>query len=418
MPYTIDVFTNWAAYETWGALREYLESAEGGKLRVIEPRDGQYAIVRYVKGQSNFELPHVRWCRSVVVDKSLRIPVSVSPPKSSHLTDDFLTSAVEAEEFVDGSMLNIFRVGEGDVQMATRSRLGGKTKFYDNGKTFEEMFGEALKQVGVEDSKQLLRAEHIRFTSVVLQHPSNRIVKKIDSPTLVVVHQGFVSDGGLVTIEEDASEFVVSGDVEIQPYKLEVIRNFKSVDAWVSQQAQDRGYGWQGLVLKDGKGGRARVRSAVYETVRRIRGNESSKEERFARLRRSKQIEQYTVFYPEERDTLYDLEGRLRKNTRQLFKFYVDTFRARKTEFYRLPWPYKHHVSELHNQYKENVKMGAKDKKIDLDAAIRYVNTLNDVDLANMCKEHKLELKPAKELEVAVAAVAADVPAEEAPTSA
>jgi hypothetical protein len=397
MPYTIDVFTNWSSYETWSALRAYLESTEGGKLRVIEPRDGQYAIIRYVKGQSNFELPHVRWCRSVVVDKNLRVPVSVAPPKAVDLTEEFLESAVAAEEFVDGTMMNIFRVGDSDVQIATRSRLGGKAKFYDGGKTFEEMFGEALKTAGVENSKQILRSEHIAFTSVILQHPSNRIVKKIDAPAVAIVHQGFVSDGGVVTIEEDASEFVMTGDLEIQPYKLEVIRNFKSVDAWVSQQAQERGFGWQGLVLKDGKGGRVRVRSSVYETVRRIRGNESTAEERFVRLRRTKQMEQYTAFYPEDRDLLYELEGRLRKNTRQLFKFYADTFRARKIEFYRLPWPYKHHVSELHNLYKENVKAGSKDKKIDLDAVIRYVNTLNETDLANMCKVHKLELKPVKE---------------------
>ena len=59
MPYTTDVFTNWAKYDSWTALRTYLESAEGGKLRVIEPRESDYAIVRYVKGQNNFELPHV-----------------------------------------------------------------------------------------------------------------------------------------------------------------------------------------------------------------------------------------------------------------------------------------------------------------------------------------------------------------------
>jgi hypothetical protein len=399
MPYTTDVFTNWAKYDSWTALRTYLESAEGGKLRVIEPRESDYAIVRYVKGQSNFELPHVAWCRSVVVEKTRRIPVCVSPPKSNPLTDEFMESVVSAEEFVDGTMINIFRVGEGETQIATRSRLGGKARFFDGGLSFEEMFNEALKATGVETSTQILRAETISFTSTVLQHPSNRIVKKIDTPGLVVVHQGSVSEEGIVTIEEDASEFVLpeKADVEIQPYKLDVIRNFKSVDAWVSQQAQERGFGWQGVVLKNGKGVRVRVRSGVYETVRRIRGNESSAEERFARLRRTKQVEQYVAFYSEERDALYELEGRLRKNTKQLFKFYADTFRARKVEFYRLPWPYKHHVSVLHNQYKEYVKAGQKDKKIDLEAVIRYVNKLNDADLANMCKTHKLELKPVAE---------------------
>lgn len=408
MPYTTDVFTNWTKYESWSALRSYLESAEGGKLRVIEPREGDYAIVRYVKGQSNFELPHVAWCRSVVVDKVRRVPVSVAPPKSVALTDDFLAGAVAAEEFVDGTMLNIYRVGGGEPQIATRSRLGGKARFFDGGMSFQEMFQEAVNVTGVGEMSKLLRSEPNTFTSVVLQHPSNRIVKKIEKPALVVVHQGFIGDDGLVTIEEDASEFVLpEADLEIQPYKLEVIRNFKSVDAWVSQQSQERGFGWQGLVLKDGKGGRVRIRSSVYETVRRIRGNESSPEERFARLRRSKQLEQYNVFYPEDRDALYELEGRLRKNTKQLFRFYADTFRARKVEFYRLPWPYKHHVSVLHNLFKE--KLRAAQKKIDLEAVIQYVNGLNDTDLANMSKVHNLELKPVTETPAAPAVAEAPI---------
>jgi hypothetical protein len=397
MPYTIDVFTNWQKYDSWTALRAYLESAEGGKLRIIEPRDSPYAIIRYVKGQSDFDLPHVSWCRSVIVNKEKRIPVSISPQKAVPLTEEFVTGAVVGEEFVDGTMINVFRDAEGALQIATRSRLGGNAKFYENGKSFHEMFEEALKQTGVTTAGDLVRSEPNSFTSLVLQHPENRIVKKIDAPTLLVVHQGFVSETGSVTIEEDASEFVLpqNVDMEIQPYNLDVIRNFKSVDAWVSQQAQERGFGWQGVVFKDGKGGRTRVRSEVYETVRRIRGNESSPEERFVRLRRTKQIEQYTAFYPEDRNALYELEGRLRTNTRQLFKFYADTFRARKTEFYRLPWPYKHHVSELHNLFKN--KLRAEKKKIDLDETIRYVNHLNDADLANMCKVHKLDLKPVSE---------------------
>ena len=409
MPYTIDVFTNWTKYESWSELRTYLESAEGGKLRIIEPREGNYAIVRYVKGQSNFELPHVTWCRSVVIDKVRRVPVSVAPPKSVTLTENFLKDAVNAEEFVDGTMINVFRVQGGEPQIATRSRLGGKAKFFDGGMSFEEMFQDALKVANVGEAAKLLRSEPNTFTSVVLQHPSNRIVKKIDGATLAIVHQGVIGDDGLITIEEDASEFVLpqEADLEIQPYKLDVIRNFKSVEAWVSQQAQERGFGWQGLVIKDGKGGRVRLRSNVYETVRRIRGNESSLEERFARLRRSKQLEQYIAFYPEERDVLYDLEGRLRKNTKQLFRFYADTFRARKVEFYRLPWPYKHHVSALHNLFKE--KLRAAKKKIDLEAVIRYVNGLNEVDLANMTKVHTLELKPATEAPVAPAAEATPV---------
>jgi hypothetical protein len=69
-------------------------------------------------------------------------------------------------------------------------------------------------------------------------------------------------------------------------------------------------------------------------------------------------------------------------------------FRARKTAYHELPWPYKHHVSQLHNLYKDTLK--AQGKKVDLEQTIRYVNSLNAEDTANMSKVHKLELRPAK----------------------
>jgi hypothetical protein len=398
MSYTIDVFTTWPEYSSWEALKSWLTSEDGGKLRVVEPRESQFALVRYVKGQSDFSKNHVRWCRSVVVQKETRLPVSVSPPKASELTNESLERVTSAEEFVDGTMLNIFRTSDLEsVTLATRSRLGGKSKFYETGPTFEEMFQDALKAHSIEDTNDILPTISIAanvFTSLVLQHPSNRIVKSIASPTFQIVHQGRVFADGRVELVEDATEMhcAKEGDFfEIQPYSLNAVKGAKSVESWVSQQAQERGFGWQGVVLKDGTGNRWRVRSAIYETVRRIRGNESTDEERFARLRTTRSVDQYLSFYPEDREAMYALEGTLRKNTRQLFHFYVDVFRARKTAYHELPWPYKHHVSVLHNMYKDVLRKS--NKKIDLDEVIRYVNGLVALDIANMAKTHKLELK-------------------------
>jgi hypothetical protein len=299
-------------------------------------------------------------------------------------------------------MINIYQTKGGEPSLATRSRIGGKGRFYDGGLTFEEMM-DGL----VTDRSKILKANESGtsvFTSVVLQHPSNRIVKAIEKAGIQIVHQGSVASDGVVTIEEDAAEFhsELDADTEIQPYNLEAIRGAKSVETWVSQQAQERGFGWQGLVIKDGKGGRFRVRSQVYETVRRIRGNESSKEERFARLRKTRGMTPYLAFYPEDREAMYDLEGLLRKNTRQLYTFYGDVFRGRKTPYHELPWPYKHHVSVLHNLFKDVLR--AQEKKVTLEEVVKYVNGLGLEDLVNMTKVHSLELRKKPEGEVTAAA--------------
>jgi len=427
MPYTVDIFTSWpTTFASWDALRTWLSSEEGGSLRVIEPKESPFALIRYVKGKSNFALPHVAWCRSVVVEKEKRLPVAVSPPKASELTESSSSEATIAEELVDGTMINLFTDNSTDseVYLATRSRLNADTKFYEGGSSFADMLQDALQVSGVMNRKDLLACysnSTACFTSIVLQHPNNRIVQTIAAPSFTIIHQGFVDATGLVTIEETPSKFMwtcllgpgvtesartTTADVvscTAAAYSLEQIRATKTVATWVSDYAQKHGFSWQGLVLKDGNGRRWRVRSQVYETVRQIRGNESSMEERFARLRKSRSVDQYLAFFPEDREILYELEGRFRKNTKQLFQFYTDVFRTRKTVYYTLPWPYKHHVSVLHNIFKDLLK--AVGKKVDLEEVIRYTNGLSLEDTANMTKLHKLELRVATEVQTNVAVV-------------
>lgn len=400
MPYTTDVFMSWpTTFPTWDALKAWLTSEEGGLLRIVEPRESPFALVRYTRGKSNFALPHVRWCRSVVVEKATRLPVCISPAKSYDLTESSANDAVVAEELVDGTMMNIFNAGSADsVYLATRSRLNADTKFYENGPTFASMLQDALTAQNLEDASVLVQEDSRAFTSIVLQHPANRIVYNVTSPSFTVIHQGVVAEDGRVTIEETPANFrfVGAGDLTnwFPPsYTLAAIRGAKSVESWVSTYAQKTGFRWQGLVLKDGQGKRWRLRSEVYETVRRIRGNEATTEERFARLRKTRSVDQYLAFFPEDREALYELEGRFRKNTRQLFQFYADVFRARTTQFYQLPWPYKHHVSVLHNLFKDFLR--SQKKKIDLNEVIQYTNGLSLEDTANMSKVHTLTLRSA-----------------------
>jgi hypothetical protein len=390
--YTIDFFQNWAKYGTWDVLKAWLTSEEGGVLRVVDPHESPFALIRYMKGTSNFALSHVPWCRSVVIDKATLRPVSVAPPRASPWKEDALDSVQVAEEFLDGTMINVFRPSmDSSTWMSTRSRIGGIGKFYQSGITFDEMMMETLKVKGIADLSELLPKNvpcgvTASFTSTVLQHPANRIVKTVTEPTYHMIHHGWVDETGLVTIHEiqDSSRIM----------SLAAIRGSKTIEQWINLQAQQRGFGWQGVVLKDGQGKRYRFRSHVYEMVRRIRGNETTLEERFARLRKMHQTSQYTVFYPEERQELFKLETQLRKNTHQLSIFYDAVFRGHTMFYHQLPWPYKHHVSVLHNLYKD--KLRAEGKKITLEEVVRYVNEdLIVEDLANMSKVHNTALREA-----------------------
>lgn len=408
MSYNSSVFQNWASFNTWADLKAWLTSAEGGSLRVVEPKDSDLVLVRYTKGTSDFTKPHVRWCRSVVLNKNTRKVVSVAPPKAV----EFDTArATVAEEFVDGTMMNIYYdSATQSVDVATRSRLGAYNQFYRDGPTFRSMLQDALVNIGLEDMKQLLPSTPQNcFTSVVIQHPANRVVKSVNSPVLSVIHQGFVSEDGSVSFVEDPDRFQFAksfniNDIMVQEYTLESITATPSLKDWVVAQSKSQGFGWQGVVLKDGQGGRWRMRSDVYETVRRLRGNESSVEDRFARIRKSRVLDQYLSFFPEDRQALYDLEGVLRANTRQLYHNYVSTFITREKPYHELTWPYKHHVSVLHNLYKDMLKPHG--KKMVLAEVVTYVNRLTVEDTANLLRPQKTVLA----VPAAVTAVDPDMP--------
>lgn len=386
--YTVTVFASWAdRFPTWADLKAWLQSAEGGSLRVVEPREGPLAIVRYDKSKSDFSKEHVAWCRSVVVNKETRRVVSVAPPKSGEWKQEVFDTITTAEEFVDGTMLHVYiDSATKEFGLATRSRLGANNRFYRDGPTFREMFEEATVAVHHSEPKTLLKGSEdvTRFASVVVQHPRNRVVKAIETPSLVVVHQGTVSADGSVSIEEDPTQFGVNDDAYVMEYSLDALKAVPTVLDWVQRESKERGYGWQGVVLKDGKGGRWRIRSDVYETVRKLRGNDTTNEDRFARLRKARAIDQYLSFFPEDKKVLYELEGDLRANTRKLYRQYVATFITKEQKFHELLWPFKHHVSQLHNMFKDLLRPHG--KKMDLDQVIGYVNRLNVEDTANLLR--------------------------------
>lgn len=393
--YSLNTFDAWATKGSWDALKEHLTS-QG--LRVVDPKDKEYAVVRYEKGKTDFKAnPIASSCRSVVVEKSTGRVVAVAPVKAVAGTDDAVKSAWRVETFVDGTMVNVFwRIGsEEEPQVCTRSRLGALSKFQEK-RSFADQFKEACEKRGVTDLKALLTAPHTGgtegiqtvFATFVLQHPDNRIVTPVSEPTMFLVQMGWVNKAETTVYILENPELYGAQGKALAPELYDASGAWQSVEEvnkWVQETAQTEGYGWQGVVIKDGKGGRCRFRSDLYQVVRKLRGNENTGYERFARLRSTRNTTQYLAFYPEDTDSFYALEGRLRAQTRKLVAFYADTFKTRKQAYHELPWPFKYHVSVLHNLYKEKLKPNG--KVVDLEAVIRYVNNLKIEDMANLLKE-------------------------------
>jgi len=350
-------------------------------LRVIVPKDSPYAIVRYDRKTEEVN----GWMRSVVYNKATCKPVCVAPPKSTTFSGSLENCAVQ--EFVDGTMINLFWMpDEGEPQVVTRSRIGADNKFYSE-LSFVDMLLEAvngdlnyLKPFPQDNKCQ-------QFVSVVLQHPQNRVVTHVSKPRVTVVHIGVVTDE-YVSITEDPD--VWSGNIEAyKPTKYNVpeehLVNLEALASYVETFSKEDKTLWQGFVLKDRMGRRCRLRSKTYSQVRSLRGNESDGVVRFCRLRNGRLIKRYLQHYPEDEKTFYELEGKLRQVTRHILDLYVRTFKFKKEEFHTLPWPYKHHVSVIHNLFKEKLKPLR--KTVDMDFMIEYILGLNVEDMSNLFKK-------------------------------
>jgi hypothetical protein len=375
--------------ESWG-LASFMEYCKCGpyKLRTIVPSNGKFGIVRYVKEQSDFTLPETPYFRSVVFEKDTGKIVSVAPRKSVSPVNDWKQpmvgdwSAVERmEEFIDGTMINIFQLAEDPtIYISTRSRVGGNTTFYEGGPTFETMLRDACPSLNTffEGSAGEV---HSRFASLVLQHPANRIVVPIQKPAMYVVQAGVVNQDGTIWIDNETF-----ADYRPPVHDLEKAKTV-GLHTYLRNLEANEDIKTQGIVIYMKDGTRARYRTRLYERVRRLRGNESLTYERFARLRREAAIEKYLPYYPEEKEAFYQLEGRLRSQTRTLFHMYLNVFAKRTQKYEDCPWPFKHHVSVLHNLYKETLK--AQNKKIDLNYVINYTNKLSQEDMNNLLKNVK-----------------------------
>ena len=374
-------------FTTWNELSTFLQSEDGGSLRIIE--EGQYGIIRYVKGQSdlyNAKKPWVPWFRSVVWNKQTNRPVCVAPRKAQ--TGDIPSDRpLEVQEFLEGVMVNAFYEGSGDLQLATRSSLGATTGFYSS-RSFSDLFQEALKEKGqqtLESLKSLLIKEFPpinnsvdssisgAFASFVLQHPEHRVVAKIEKPNLYVIHTGYVEPNGEVVLNTEPR--CVGLWLWKVPQYEQRLEPGQSAQERLNEMTNLSSPYWQGLVFRDPEtGDRWRLRSVSYKLLRELRGKESRSEERFVRLRSQNMLRLYTFSFQEDKELFLEFEKRLRSLTAKIYKEYCSVHKEKSKTFLDVDVALRTHIYHLHGIYLNTLK--AKSQTLKMPIVIQYVNSL------------------------------------------
>jgi hypothetical protein len=377
MVYSSDVFVHLInKFSTWSSLFSFLLSPEGGSLRVIHKEGDRYAILRYVKGQSDMaatDKPWVRWMRSVVWDTETNRPVCVAPPKA-HNTEIPSSSNLVVEEFVEGVMVNGFVTESPDMNWATRSSLGAATGFYGT-KTFAEMIGEAEKARGwgKGDLAGTLRSANQTFASFVLQHPEHRVVQKIDRPSLYMIHCGSVAADGTVTIQDSPAEWHTAfHEWAVKTYPP--LAPGETAATRLDSMIRTADASWQGFVFRGSNGDRWRLRSLGYKILRELRGKESRVEERFTRLRAQNMVRLYTQNWTEEQQAFFELEKRLRGLTSKVYTEYCAVHKEKSKVFLDVPIPLRTPVYQLHGIYLNSLR--PKNLTLKMPVVIQYMNNL------------------------------------------
>ena len=357
------------------------------KLNKIESRtsnNSTYKVVRYDKNFLSCDLvPTYGLCRSVIIN-SKNMVVGFAPPKSIS-SEQFIqtynenTPGVVFEEFVEGTMINVFwddSIGlDGGWEIATRNTVGATSSFYKSkqSKTFRDMFLEASYENNM--SFNLLDKKY--SYSFVVQHPENRIVVPFKKPQLYLVAvYSIINDNDVITVDAHDSqqfkEFFSTTSVKF-PYYY----NFHTYSDLIENSASmNTRYDCVGVVLHNKlTGERSKIRNPVYEQVRNLRGNQPKLQYQYLSLRKEGKVGEFLKFYPENKKEFSGFRDQVHLFTNTLFSNYVSCYIKKEKPLKEFSDQYRTHMFNIHQIFINELR----EKKHFVTNTIvqKYVNELH-----------------------------------------
>lgn len=359
------------------------------KINDIECRtnDMKYTVVTYDKDMLATDLIGTYGLlRSVILNCQNKL-VSFAPPKSVS-SEQFIrnysekTDGVVAEEFVEGTMINVFwdpAIGlTGGWEITTRNIPGATSRFFKNcnkSKTFRDMFLEAASE-----NHLLINLLNPYYCySFVLQHPENRIVVPFKKPQLYLV--------GVFAIHQDENDIFVEmhdhQNLKENFEKMNVtvkfpeIYSFNNYAELIEKYASmNTPYEKVGVVLHNKKTGeRTKIRNPLYEEVRSLRGNQPKLQYQYLHLRKEGKVREFLNYYPENKKEFSRFRDQVHLFTDTLFNNYKMCYIKKMKPLKEYPKQFTSHMFNIHQFYLTELR----EKKEFITSTIvqKYVNDLH-----------------------------------------
>ena len=333
--------------------------------------DKIYKIIKYNKDYLTFDRVRTTGLFRSVICRNNKIIV-FSPPKaidSGKFCNSYLPSDCVAEEFIEGTMINLFYDEEWEI--ATRSSVGGKISFFyskEASETFRKMFLDACNANNLEFD----RLDKNICYSFVLQHPNNRIVIPFSTMKLYIVACYSINNYSVEVKPIISQKERLSGTTVLFPEKYSFTNFDELQDKWASSNTD---YKHVGVMLYHvASGTRSKMRNPNYETVRQLRGNQPKSQYRYLVLRNQGKVGDYLKYYPEDSKPFNVYRDQIHDFTKQLHNNYIKCYVNKVKPLLEYPYQYRSHMFELHQLYINNLRS---DKNaVTRSVVIDYINKM------------------------------------------
>jgi hypothetical protein len=355
-----------------------------------ELSSGVYKLVQYNKPNLNIEdYSSYGLIRSAIFNLNNNHMICYSPPKSLSFKQfhDTLTTNVIVEEFVEGTMINLFFDND-EWHISTRGSFGGKCKFYQGEEevlSFYEMFNNVCKQVNF--SFDLLPTNY--SYSFVMQNIKNRIVKPIKEDRLyfisayeIINDSDKVMVNNLISNKEKLDEIkrLMSENTTIRFPKVydEFSKDeIKKVDTYYDLYAsKNTKYDIMGVVFKNSETGEfMKLRNPNHKEVHDLKGNHCKIQYIYLDVRKTKTVDKYLRYYPHDRTIFTFFRQNLHLYTKKLFDNYVSCYMKKSKPLKEWPFEFRIHMFNIHQKYLTELK--DQNKYVTMPVVIQYFNDLH-----------------------------------------
>ena len=360
------------------------------KMETKKESPSDYKVITYDKNILTRDLiPTYGLCRSIILDRNHKI-ISYAPPKSVP-SDSFIQqyslqdSHIIAEEFVEGTMINVFwdaTIGvTGAWEIATRNTVGATSCFFKtkNSKTFRTMFLEACKEnhLVLDD----LNKEYCY--SFVMHHPENRIVVPFKQSKVYLVAVYLIEHSEEITIysmpldkitDEIKQHLGIEKSQVLFPNKYDDVPSYSAlINKYASMNTP---YDILGVVIYNKKTGeRTKIRNPVYEQVRQLRGNQPKLQYQYLTLRNQGKIADFLKYFSENKKDFSEFRDQVHLFTNTLFSNYLSCYIKKEKPLIEFSQQYRTHMFHLHKKYLDELR----ENKLFITSKIvkKYVNEMH-----------------------------------------